>query len=79
MELFKDIYIFLEKNFFNSLTKILAGNVLFMRYLLTKPLAQLAATLITKDLSKNASLVSYDEIRAILHKTSLKPYQLGSF
>jgi methyl-accepting chemotaxis protein len=109
MALCKDIYIFLEKNFFNSLTKKLAGNILFllllqsimlatallrdrfpettgnyllialftvsvlasagsilfMRYLLIKPLSQFAATLTNKDLSKDAPLVSYDEIRTL--------------
>ena len=109
MQLFKDFYIFLEINFFNSLTKKLAGNILlllllqsmmlatallhkrmpettgtyllialftvsliasiacilFMRYLLIKPLSQFAATLATKDLSKDAPLVSYDEIRTL--------------
>jgi methyl-accepting chemotaxis protein len=109
MELFKEIYTFLEKNFFNSLTKKLAGNILFllllqsmmlatallhdrllqttgnylmialftvsvlasvgcilfMRYLLIKPLSQFAATLATKDLSRDAPLVSYDEIRTL--------------
>ncbi len=109
MEFFKDIYTFLEKNFFNSLTKKLAGNVLFLlllqslmlaaallrdqlpqtsghyliiaiyivsilasvgsllfqRYLLIKPLTQFATTLTTKDLSMDAPLVSYDEIRTL--------------
>ena len=107
MGLFKEMYIFLEKNVFNSLTKKLGGNILFLlllqtlmliaallhetahsgrylliglyavsvlasigsilflRYLLIKPLAQFAATLITKDLSKDAPLVSYDEIRTL--------------
>lgn len=109
MGLFKEIYVFLEKNFFNSLTKKLAGNVLFllllqslmfaaalfhdrlqqtlghylliviyiisvlasvcsiifMRYLLIRPLTQFAATLTTKDLSKDAPLTSHDEIRTL--------------
>ncbi len=109
MELCKEIYTFLEKNLFNSLTKKLAGNILFLlllqsmmlatallhdrlpkttgtylmlalftvsvlasvgcilflRYLLIKPLAEFAATLATKDLSKDAPLISYDEIRTL--------------
>lgn len=109
MELLKEIYVFLEKNFFNSLTKKLAGNILFLlslqalmlatvllngtflnaswqfviialfavstlasigiilflRYLLIKPLAQFAATLATRDLSMDAPLVSHDEIRTL--------------
>ncbi|BCS52620.1 methyl-accepting chemotaxis protein [Geobacter sp. SVR] len=120
MATLRSIYTFVEKNFFNSLTKKLAGNILFLlllqslmlgaalmhsssakggaataegvsdqsglylmfaayglsvvasigsilflRYLLIKPLAQFAATLTTKDLSKDAPLISYDEIRTL--------------
>lgn len=109
MELLKKFYTFLEINIFNSLTKKLAGNILFLlllqslllaaalfrdhlpqlsgyylliaiyaasvpasigiilflRHMLIKPLAQLAATLTTKDLSKDAPLTSYDEIRTL--------------
>jgi len=41
------------------------GSILFLRYLLIKPITQFAATLITKDLSQDAPLVSYDEIRTL--------------
>jgi methyl-accepting chemotaxis protein len=121
MELGKEIYTFLEKNLFNSLTKKLAGNILFllllqsmmlatallhdrmpkttgtylmvalftvsalasvgcilfMRYLLIKPLSQFAATLASRDLSMDAPLVSYDEIRTLsgnynLHQAEIR-------
>jgi len=123
----KELYYFLEKNLFNSLTKKLAGNimflvflqvctvavfylqnrnqyrvlremhisandlqrvvaigessqylsaalcavsvtaslcsVLFLRYMLVRPLKQISATFAAKDLSVDAPLVTYDEIR----------------
>jgi len=127
MDQLKELYFFLERNFFNSLTKKLAGNILllvfiqvctvavfyvqgrhqyrilremnvgasdlqrfaaigenglflsvalclvsvtasflsilFLRYMLVRPLKQISATFAAKDLSVDAPLVTYDEIR----------------
>jgi methyl-accepting chemotaxis protein len=127
MDSLKSIYLFLEKNFFNSLTKKLAGNIMFLvflqvltvmilfaqhgseiqvlrethisqgdlqkvvtiarnsqylsvalcvvsvvasicsviwlRFMLVRPIKQISATFAAKDLSVDAPLVTYDEIR----------------
>ncbi len=134
MELFKEIYTFLEKKFFNTLTKKMASNILFLmllqsltlivallhihslqsavtaqkikvasqmifitaqsgqyilialfivsvlasmciicllRHTLIQPLSQFAKTLGSRDLSKDAPLVSYDETRTLMANYNL--------
>jgi len=133
--MFSNIYTFLEKHFFNSLTKKLVGNVLFLvliqtlmvasiyyfdtsaasalqganipkeafkafqattqssqtvimvlyclsilaavfatlflRYLVVRPIKSIADTFASKDLSKDAPLETYDEIRDLAHNSNL--------